>query len=123
VGLIIVTLLAIAAALTVANVVRLAAHARRDEIEIMQLVGAPLTYVRGPFVAEGVLQGGGGALLALLALWGMFLIGRARFGQVAAEALGLGSLSFLPFQFWVLLVLGGMLLGCIGGLIVARRVR
>ena len=58
VGLLIVTLLAIAAALTVANVVRLAAHARRDEIEIMQLVGAPLAYVRGPFVAEGVLQGG-----------------------------------------------------------------
>ena len=33
--------LAVAAALTVANVVRLAANARRDEIEIMQLVGAP----------------------------------------------------------------------------------
>lgn len=123
VGLLIVTLLAIAAALTVANVVRLAAHARRDEIEIMQLVGAPLAYVRGPFVAEGVLQGGGGALFALLALWILFLIGRARFGQVASEALGLASLSFLPFQFWILLVVGGMLLGCIGGLIVARSVR
>lgn len=123
VGLLIVTLLAIAAALTVANVVRLAAHARRDEIEIMQLVGAPLAYVRGPFVAEGVLQGGGGALFALLALWILFLIGRARFGQVASEALGLASLSFLPFQFWILLVVGGMLLGCIGGLIVARGVR
>ena len=123
VGLLIVTLLAIAAALTVANVVRLAAHARRDEIEIMQLVGAPLAYVRGPFVAEGVLQGGGGALFALLALWILFLVGRARFGQVASEALGLASLSFLPFQFWILLVVGGMLLGCIGGLIVARGVR
>jgi cell division transport system permease protein len=123
VGFLIVTLLAIAASLTVANVVRLAAHARRDEIEIMQLVGAPLAYVRGPFVAEGVLQGGGGALFALLALWILFLIGRARFGQVASEALGLASLSFLPFQFWILLVVGGMLLGCIGGFIVARSVR
>ena len=123
VGLLIVTLLAIAASLTVANVVRLAAHARRDEIEIMQLVGAPLAYVRGPFVAEGVLQGGGGALFALLALWILFLIGRVRFGQAASEALGLASLSFLPFQLWILLVTGGMLLGCIGGLIVARSVR
>ncbi len=42
VGLVIVLLLALACALTVANVVRLAAAARRDEIEIMQLVGAPL---------------------------------------------------------------------------------
>ncbi len=123
VGLVIVSLLAIAAALTVANVVRLAAHARRDEIGIMQLVGAPLTYVRGPFVAEGVLQGGGGAILALVLLWGGFVMARARFGQAAADALGIATLSFLPFQFWIVLVLGGMLLGCIGGLIVARGVR
>ena len=57
--------LALAAALTVANVVRLALHARRDEIEIMQLVGAPQVYVRGPFVMEGVFQGGIGAVVAL----------------------------------------------------------
>ena len=50
--------LTLAAALTVANVVRLALYARRDEIEIMQLVGAPQAYIRGPFVMEGVLQGG-----------------------------------------------------------------
>ena len=62
VGLMVVLVLVAAAALTVANVVRLACFARRDEIEIMQLVGAPLTYVRGPFVLEGVLHGGIGAL-------------------------------------------------------------
>ena len=59
------SLLTLAAALTVANVVRLALYARRDEIEIMQLVGAPQAYIRGPFVMEGVLQGGLGALVAL----------------------------------------------------------
>jgi cell division transport system permease protein len=123
VGLIIVTLLSIAAALTVANVVRLAAAARREEIEIMQLVGAPLAYVRGPFVAEGLLQGGGGALLSILALWVSVLAARARFGQFAAESLGIAHVAFLPFQHWLLLVAGGMLLGCIGGLIVARSVR
>ena len=64
----IVALLALAAAMTVGNVVRLTAAARRDEIEIMQLVGAPFAYVRGPFVAEGILQGGLGALVALIAL-------------------------------------------------------
>ena len=68
VGLVLGAVLTIAAALTVANVVRLALYARRDEIEIMQLVGAPQAYIRGPFVMEGVLQGGIGALLALAAL-------------------------------------------------------
>ena len=65
VGLALGAILTIAAALTVANVVRLALYARRDELEIMQLVGAPQAYIRGPFVMEGVLQGGIGALLAL----------------------------------------------------------
>lgn len=122
-GLLVVVLLAIASALTVANVVRLAASARRDEIEIMQLVGAPFAYVRGPFIVEGILQGGAGALLALLLLWGMFAGMRLRYGQLAADAIGLTTISFLPLDLWVAVVGGGMLLGCIGGVIVARNVR
>ena len=123
IGLVIVALLAVAAALTVANVVRLAAYARRDEIEIMQLVGAPFAFIRGPFVAEGILQGGVGAVLAILLLWAIFLAGRAWYSQLALEGLGLTSLTFLPVGALFALVFGGMLLGCVGGLIVARTVR
>lgn len=123
VGLAIVLLLALASAMTVANVVRLAASARRDEIEIMQLVGAPIAFVRGPFVVEGLLQGGAGALMAMAALWVVFLTARARYGQVAADALGLGAISFLPASLWLVVVAGGMALGCLGGLVVARGVR
>lgn len=123
IGIVIVSLLAIAAALTVANVVRLAAHARRDEIEIMQLVGAPFTYVRGPLVLEGVMQGGAGAVVAIAALAALFALARARFGTAVANAVGLGSITFLPAELSLILLLGGMLLGCLGGLIVARAVR
>jgi cell division transport system permease protein len=123
VGAVIAALLALASALTVANVVRLAAYARRDEIEIMQLVGAPLTYVRGPFLVEGVVQGGVGALLAIVFLALAFTAIRARYGLLATEALGLPSITFLPAELSVLLVIGGMLLGCLGGFIVARNVR
>jgi cell division transport system permease protein len=123
IGALIVVMLALAAALTVANVVRLAAYARRDEIEIMQLVGAPLAYVRGPFIAEGVLQGGAGALVAILMLAVVFIAARARYGAMAAEALGLGAITFLPVELCLLLIVGGMALGCLGGLVVAQRVR
>ena len=123
IGGLIVVMLAIAAALTVANVVRLAAYARRDEIEIMQLVGAPLPYVRGPFVVEGLLQGGVGALLAMASLALVFTAARARYGSMAAETLGLGAITFLPVELCVLLIVGGMLLGCLGGFVVARAVR
>lgn len=122
-GLAIVVLLAIASALTVANVVRLAASAREDEIEIMALVGAPLAFVRGPFVVEGILQGGAGALLAMILLWVLFGVANARYGAVAAQTLGLGAITFLPLSLGLIIVLGGMVLGCIGGLIVARAVR
>jgi cell division transport system permease protein len=123
VGLVIVALLAVAAALTVANVVRLAAYARRDEIEIMQLVGAPFAFIRGPFVAEGILQGGAGAVVAIVLLWAIFLTGKAWYGHLALEGLGLTTLTFLPVGVLLTLVAGGMLLGCVGGLIVARTVR
>jgi cell division transport system permease protein len=123
VGIVIVALLAVAAALTVANVVRLAAYARRDEIEIMQLVGAPFAFIRGPFVAEGILQGGAGALVAIVLLWGIFLTGKAWYGQLALEGLGLTSLTFLPVGALLTILAGGMFLGCVGGLMVARTVR
>jgi len=123
VGLAIVVLLVIASAMTVANVVRLAVSARGQEIEIMQLVGAPIAYVRGPFVVEGFLQGGAGALLAIVSLWAVFVAGRARYGQTVADALGIAPLTFLPAPIWLILIVGGMALGCLGGLVVARGVR
>jgi cell division transport system permease protein len=115
-------MLVIASALTVANVVRLAAAARRDEIDIMELVGAPFAFVRGPFVVEGVLQGGIGALVAVIALWASFAAVRARYGDFASGVLGGSPLTFLPLPVWLSMVAGGMLLGCLGGYVVARRV-
>ena len=119
VGLVHGSVLAIAAALTVANVVRLALYARREELDIMNLVGAPQAYVRGPFVMEGVLQGGIGALVALIALGVAFFALRARYLLPLASALNLSAIHFLPVQLCVLLVVGGMAVGCLGGVFAA----
>jgi cell division transport system permease protein len=119
VGLVLGSVLTIAAALTVANVVRLALYARRDELDIMQLVGAPQVYIRGPFVMEGILQGGIGALLALAALLGGFLFLRARYLAPLTSAIDMSAIRFLPSELCVLLVVGGMAVGCVGGLAAA----
>ena len=119
VGWMLGAVLTIAAALTVANVVRLALYARRDELEIMQLVGAPQAYIRGPFVMEGVLQGGLGALLALAALAVAFFSLRGRYLMPLASTMNMTSIQFLPVELSVLLVLGGMAVGCLGGLVAA----
>jgi cell division transport system permease protein len=114
-GLTLGILLALAAALTVANVVRLALFARRDELDIMQLVGAPQMYIRGPFIMEGTLQGGLGAVVALAALGVAFLAFRARYLVPLAEVINLSSMRFLPVDLCLWLVLGGMTVGCLGG--------
>lgn len=119
IGWVLGTVLAIAAALTVANVVRLALYARREELDIMNLVGAPQAYVRGPFVMEGVLQGGIGAVVALLALGGAFLALRGRYLIPLASALNISSIHFLPVGLCMVLVAGGMAVGCLGGLVAA----
>jgi cell division transport system permease protein len=119
VGFVLGAVLTIAAALTVANVVRLALYARRDEIDIMQLVGAPQAYIRGPFVMEGVLQGGIGALVALAVLSAAFFALRARYLVPLASAVNLSSVRFLPWELCFFVVLGGMAVGCLGGLVAA----
>jgi cell division transport system permease protein len=122
-GLALAGVLILAAALTVTNVVRLALYARRDEVEIMELVGAPMAFIRGPFVCEGTIQGGLGALLAVVLLRVGIDAARPR---VAALVAGVADVPVFEFFAWstiALLVLGGMAVGCLGGLVAARRLR
>lgn len=120
-GFALAVLMAVAAAVTVATVVRLGLRSRRDELEIMELVGAPLMFIRGPFVAEGLLQGGIGALLAITALWVGFLVGMAWWGTDLNNLLDGGAVQFLPIRLSLYLILGGMLVGSLGGLVAARE--
>jgi len=110
-------LLGAAAALTVANVVRLALFARRDELDIMQLVGAPQIYIRGPFVMEGTLQGGLAAIVAVAGLGITFLALRATYLAPLAATINLSSVRFLPLDLCLWLIVGGMAVGCLGGLV------
>lgn len=115
--------LAVAAALTVAHVVRLACVARSDEIEIMRLVGAPLTYVRCPFVLEGILQGGVGASVALALLAAGLVAGELLYSDVVRQVLGADAMSFLPPALGALIVFGGLAVGCVGDLVASLSTR
>ena len=119
-GFVLALLMAVAAAVTVATVVRLGLRARRVELEIMELVGAPLVFIRGPFVAEGFLQGGIGALLAIASLWVGFLVTMTWWGSDLSSLLDGQSMQFLPIRLCFYLILGGMLVGSAGGLVAAR---
>lgn len=64
---VIVVFLAVAG-IIISNTIRLTVFARRREIAIMQLVGATNTYIRGPFICEGLLDGVIGSALAIAIL-------------------------------------------------------
>jgi cell division transport system permease protein len=122
-GFALAALLVFAAALTVASVVRLALFARREEIHIMQLVGAPIAYIRGPFIVEGLIQGGIGAIVALVVLWIGFAVMRSRADAWLAGAIDAGALVFLSLPTAAGLLAAGMAVGSLGGFIAARGTR
>ena len=89
-GLAILVMMLFVALFVIVNTIRIAVHARRDEIEIMQLVGASDWFVRWPFIIEGMIVGALGALVSLLVLF-------AAAGPVMSTMLDF--LDLLPVSF------------------------
>jgi cell division transport system permease protein len=123
VGAVLAGVLALAAVLTVTSVLRLSYQTRYNEISIMYLVGAPPSAIRGPFVAEGMIQALVGGALAIGVLGLAFSTFRTHYGQIVVDAFGLSDVLFLS-PLWIigLLVLSA-LVGGLAGLAAAWRER
>ena len=116
--------LALGTAILVSNTLRLGVFARRDEIEIMKLVGATNAFVQAPFLIEGLLQGLLGAILATLALLGVRAALAARVGALLHDSAALSRAALLPGRLLAALVLGGAVLGLLASaLAVSRHLR
>lgn len=104
----------------IANTVKLAMFARRDEIGIMKMVGATNRFIRAPFVVEGMLLGLCAALLAFFIQWGIYRYIATRL------AAGTGVLTLLPFEGFagglaVILLAAGLIFGIGGSTITIRK--
>lgn len=118
-GLVVGGILIVAAAVSIASVVRLSTFVYRKEIGAMRLIGATEFFVRGPFVVEGLMQGFLGSGLALAALWA----GYEGLATVELPWFVRGALLdfFLtPYQALGLVAFGGVA-GLVGGLIPLRE--
>lgn len=109
-GAVIAGILMLGAAFTVGAVVRLSLYARRDELEIMALVGAPFSYIRGPFVVEGLFLGGLGAAVALMVVGVLFYVARQY-----------QDLRFLGYGDMILMLAGGIVVGAAAGTVASAR--
>jgi cell division transport system permease protein len=88
-GIAILAMMLFVALFVIVNTIRIAVHARRDEIDIMQLVGASDWFIRWPFILEGMLVGALGAVASLALLFAIS-------GPVSSVLLGF--LDVLPIN-------------------------
>ena len=111
-----------AAAITIiGNTIRLALFARRDEVEILRLIGATRAFIRIPYFLEGAALGACGSALAL----GMLKVGFELFRQQIASVgrfHGIEQMvSFFPLSISLAFVAVGVGLGVAGSMVSLRR--
>ncbi len=113
-------ILGVAAVALIANTIRMAIYARRDEIGIMKLVGAGNWFVRIPFLLEGMIEGLIGGAMAVGLMLGVHQV-----SQDWQDRLPQFVDPEVPFEFmlrWgILILLGGVLVGMVGSGIALRR--
>lgn len=123
IGIAVIAVFLVVAGIIISNTIRLTVFARRREIAIMQLVGATSTYIRLPFIFEGLLDGLIGALLAI----GLLALARVELWPRLLEALPWAQLTVSPVDPRVLagqLVLVGAAIGVVASWIsVGRHLR
>ena len=101
-----------AALLIVANTIRLVLYSRRDEVEIMRLVGATDSFIKAPFYIQGLIQGAFGGIIGLAALFVGFLLLSSSMERGISP--GLFTIRFLSPGAFCGIILGSTFVGWIG---------
>ncbi|MDU0459779.1 MAG: permease-like cell division protein FtsX [Geobacteraceae bacterium] len=113
--------LVVAVIFIVSNTIKLTIYARRDELEVMSLVGATRFFIKAPFLLEGLMQGVAGSIISIALLFGLyegFLHNAGSFLTFNPVTSGLG---FLPLEYIGGIFLAGAFLGFIGSLTSLKR--
>lgn len=120
-GLLVGGFLVLAVVFIVANTIKLTIFSRKDELELMGLVGATRWFIKAPFLIEGVLQGVLGVSLAILVLSGVYMIFLHNADIFFSFHTMVSGLLFLPISYLAALFLGGAALGFVGSLASLKR--
>ncbi len=101
----------LASVFLVSNTIKLTVFARREQIEVMELVGAAHQFIRAPFLVEGFFQGLVGGGIASLCLYGLYRL----------VSLRVEGILFLTKEIFIGLITFGALLGYLGSLFSVKR--
>jgi cell division transport system permease protein len=115
VNLIILIVLIISSVFLVSNTIRLVISSKSKNIETMKLLGASNSFIRTPFIIEGIIQGILGCIFALIMLYLIYLYFTTLFNQTELK------FDFLGWEFLIFLIGLGLLLGLTGSLFSINR--
>ena len=125
IGVVAVITFTVISALIIFNTIQMAIFNRRDEIQIMRLLGASTSYIRGPFVVESIIYGILSAIVSVLIINAAFV---AASSALQASSLGLLDINYANNYFrqnylWLLTVqlAIGMIIGAASSIIATRR--
>ena len=100
--------------LIIFNTIRMAIFNRKEEIQMMKLIGANQSFIRGPFLVESVIYG----VIAAIVATGLGILGLYRAVEVLVSyQISVQSTVALVTNYWIFVLLGMMVLGSIIGTI------
>ncbi|HWZ65729.1 MAG TPA: permease-like cell division protein FtsX [Patescibacteria group bacterium] len=121
-GVISAVIFVIISVLIIFNTIRMAIFNRKDEIEIMRLIGAEKYFIRGPFIVEASLYGVLSAIVSITFVYALLL---TKADYIASQGIEIGGTIHFMRQWPVLIVLGqiavGIAIGIISSLLAMRR--
>lgn len=108
--------------LIIFNTIRMAIFNRREEIQMMKLIGAESSFIRGPFLVEAIVYGFFGALIASGLGYGLFIAVTPSL-EAAAIAVGPTSDKLMLYAGFIILgmIVAGAIVGVISSLLATRR--
>lgn len=122
VSVVLIVILFIVSVFIMQNTIKLATFSRREEIGIMKMVGASNSFIRCPFVVEGLILGLLGGVIAFFALWGIY--------ELASEKIAagmIGSILLIPgydtmkYPILIIYLAIGFIVGTFGSNIAIRN--
>jgi cell division transport system permease protein len=98
----------------VANTIKLSVYSRQDEIELMLMVGATHSYIKTPFLLEGLTQGFSGALISLIAIKLIHLQMKLQFQDTIETIVRGGDFLFISGSYVLIMFIASMSVGLLG---------
>lgn len=123
---VLVVILLVVSLFMMSNTIKLATFTRRDEIAVMKMVGAGNSFIRFPFVVEGLILGLLGAGIGFLMEWGIYNLVSSRVAQAATGGLAGRIFSAVPFSavmtpMLIIYLAVGVVIGAFGGAMAIRN--